>query len=856
MSEATHYDVFLSHNSQDKLLVEQLARRLVNEAKLRPFLDTWNLIPGVAWQTELAEALQASQTAAIFIGPTGNGSWHHEEMQLALNLAVRERNDFRLIPVLLPGAQSETLTGFLQLRTWVDFREGVNNDIAFSRLVAGIQGKATPVDGLTLSDEPAPYRGLMQFTSEHAHIFFGREQDTQRLIDKLRTHRFVATVGSSGCGKSSIVGAGMLPRLAQDDIPGSRHWRTVAFTPADDPWRSLAVALASAQPPEKRGAIVADLRQQFDEPETGLRHTLETWFADASELLLFVDQFEELFTHAPKASTNVGARNAYDERVGRFVRQLAHDVLRSDSRLRVIITLRADFMPHALRIPELKSLLQDRQVLLGELATDEAALREVIQRPAQAVGAMLETGLMELLLADVRRQRGALPLLEHALSELWRERRGPWLTLAAYKKTGGVSGALAQRAEDTLQRLTVPQQHIARRIFVKLTSLEEDTENTRRRIDRKALYAEATDHADIDAVIDVLAGSDARLIVTDTDSLSIAHETLIQNWPTLRTWLQEDRRLERIHRELERAANEWNASGCKTGHLFHADSAKFAETEENALALADRTTEVERKFLAACRDARDAAINRLRRRGQIAAGVAIFVVALIALAVVIWRQQVLATQEKRLALDAVQKQLTMFTGPTGLGADIAIAIGTDDSTNGKVERARAAMSALETNVRPFARNAAIGEKIQSLHQQLTNWERHDVSDRDVQIAILELAREYRSAWDALTQGLSSKMRELIQHDLAAPYYERATQVTKRLARASQSTADRDEFERLYWAELVFFETDEVQSAMVQFRNVLHGDPGSLPALATAVEVACNRALASSTRSDASAPSAR
>jgi hypothetical protein len=138
------------------------------------------------------------------------------------------------------------------------------------------------------------------------------------------------------------------------------------------------------QPPEKRGAIVTDLLPQFDEPETGLRHTLETWFANTSEpLLLFVDQFEELFTHAPNARTDAAARNQYDERVGRFVRQLAHEVLRPDGRFRVVITLRADFLPHCLRMPELKGLLQDRQLLLGELATDEAALREVIQRPAQ-----------------------------------------------------------------------------------------------------------------------------------------------------------------------------------------------------------------------------------------------------------------------------------------------------------------------------------------------------------------------------------------------------------------------------------------------------------------------------------------
>ena len=373
------------------------------------------------------------------------------------------------------------------------------------------------------------------------------------------------------------------------------------------------------------------------------------------------------------------ARHKYDERVGRFLRQLAHEVLRPDGRFRVVITLRADFMPHCLRMPELKGLLQDRQLLLGELATDEAALREVIQRPAQEVGAMLETGLMEVLLADVRRQSGALPLLEHALSELWRERRGPWLTLAAYKETGGVSGALEQRAEETLQRFTEPQQRIARRIFVKLTSLEEDTENTRRRIDRKALYAEIIDRAEIDTVINVLAGPDARLIVADAESLSIAHETLIQNWPRLRTWLTEDRKLERIHRELERAANEWVTHARSKRHLFHATSAKLAETEEHAPALADRTTTLEREFITGCRQERDAETRRLRWYIRAAVAVAIFTLGVSVFAGLKWWQEseakkaaVIATRtaEQKARIAEANRLLVHFATAPSEKADI------------------------------------------------------------------------------------------------------------------------------------------------------------------------------------------
>jgi hypothetical protein len=117
MSEATLYDVFLSHNSQDKPLVEQIAQRLVDEAKLRPFLDQWHLIPGESWQEKLPKAIGQSSTVAAFIGPSGNGPWHHEEMQLALMQAVREKKEFRVIPVLLPEADAHSIPAFLQLRT-------------------------------------------------------------------------------------------------------------------------------------------------------------------------------------------------------------------------------------------------------------------------------------------------------------------------------------------------------------------------------------------------------------------------------------------------------------------------------------------------------------------------------------------------------------------------------------------------------------------------------------------------------------------------------------------------------------------------------------------------------------------
>ena len=152
----SEYDVFLSHKGDDKAEVELLGARLKGEAGLRPFLDKWHLVPGESWQPELEHAVDCSASAAIFFGPHGTGPWHTEEIQILLDKAARTRDDFRVIPVLLPGASADTVSVFLKQRTWVDFRSGLDNQSAFQRLVAGIKGEVVEPDGYQLPDEPAP----------------------------------------------------------------------------------------------------------------------------------------------------------------------------------------------------------------------------------------------------------------------------------------------------------------------------------------------------------------------------------------------------------------------------------------------------------------------------------------------------------------------------------------------------------------------------------------------------------------------------------------------------------------------------------------------------------------------------
>lgn len=192
MADFIGFDVFLSHNSADKPAVEWLANRLRAEVGLKVFLDKWNLVPGKPWQRELKEALNQSATVAVSFGPSGDGPWHHQEVQVALLHAVRTQDECRVVPVVLPGGRAESVTGFLALRTWVDFRNGLDDGEAFRRLVAGIKGEAIVTEGYTLPDEPAPYRGLLRFEKDDSRFFFGREADRWRLLKKLGRNAFVS----------------------------------------------------------------------------------------------------------------------------------------------------------------------------------------------------------------------------------------------------------------------------------------------------------------------------------------------------------------------------------------------------------------------------------------------------------------------------------------------------------------------------------------------------------------------------------------------------------------------------------------------------------------------------------------
>jgi hypothetical protein len=587
------YDVFLSHSGEDKQAIEMIARRLRQEAGLNPFLDKWHLTPGKPWQREIEDALERSACTAVFFGLGREGPWRNEELQMALTLAVRTRDDYRVIPVLLPGGNPEQVQGFLQLRTWVDFRPGLDTAEPFHRLVAGIRGQPLASESYSLPDNPAPYRGLLRFEREHAGFFFGRESEIGRTIEKLTRSRFLAIVGASGSGKSSLARAGLLSRLEQDAIPGSRAWHTLIVLPGSSPLRALADQLSTLAPIEHRQQKADELAGRLLERVDGLRTAASNLLAGRSEtLLLLVDQFEELFTHGREATAE--RRRA----AARFIDNICDAATAGDGAVRVVITLRADFVAPCLEVPRLRGLLEEGQVLLGNL--DEPALREAILLPAQRVGAFLEQGLINLILRDVSSQPAVLPLLEHALFELWLARKGPWLTLEAYERNQGVAGALHRRAQQAYGALRSDQQAIARNIFLRLTTLDAGAPRTRRRAQRSELYPADSDRETVDTVIAALSGAQARLIVADQDTIEIAHEALLEHWGTLRQWIEESRDALWVHRRLTNQAIEWDRLSRNAAQVY--DAARLIEVKRKWAALRDSVSAVEKDFVRASWD--------------------------------------------------------------------------------------------------------------------------------------------------------------------------------------------------------------------------------------------------------------
>ena len=636
---AGSFDVFFSYATADHAAVERVARAL-HDRGIRVFLDRWYLAPGLPWPQALERTLAACKAVAVFIGAEGLGPWQQRERDLALDRQGREPG-FPVIPVLLTTADPGL--GFLRLNTWIDLTKGLDDAEALLLLAAAIRGE--PPGPLHLQQSTAvraavcPYRGLRPFREEDEPFFFGRAVFSETLTATALRQSFVAVVGASGSGKSSVVRAGLLPRLRRG--AGTLVWDALTLVPTDRPLHSLAAALLPMLEPDlsevDRLVEVGKLAGHFSGGIVPLRDVAERVLArqpGTDRLLLFVDQWEELYT----LCADEGVRSTFID----LLLQAA-----ASERVRIVLTLRGDFMGHALANRALSDRLQDAVVTIGPMTRDELA--ETITRPAEKTGLSFEAGLAEAILDEVGEEPGTLPLLEFLLEGLWAERRGTLLTHDAYARLGRVSGAIAQRAEAVFEQgLNDAEREAAQRLLVRMVRPGEGVEDTRRRTALPVADAVA------EATIRKLAAE--RLVVTERDAgsgavtVEVAHEALIRRWQRLRGWIDRDRDFLRMRERIAAQAATWKDDGeppdrllppgrwLEEGKELLATRGDDLEPELVAYIEASVAAEAEKLAAARARDEAERAAERRRTRTARAMAAAMLLLALVAAGFAYWWQ--------------------------------------------------------------------------------------------------------------------------------------------------------------------------------------------------------------------------
>jgi hypothetical protein len=445
-----------------------------------------------------------------------------------------------------------------------------------------------------------PYRSLDTFTQDDAEFFFGRENMVRKLLNKLqREPSFLAVLGPSGSGKSSLIQAGLLPQLRAGRIPGSESWGVVSIRQYDDPFEELVAAgLTNAS--------------------AGLVDGVKAWLIDRPEcerLMLVMDQFEELFVSCPEPLRQT------------FVKQVTK-LLDSPSEITIVITMQDAFYSHfAHQAPELAQewLSGGSLVQITDLSKDE--LVDIVQKPAERVGLAFEDGLVEAIVNDAlatispeeaedTARSTVLPLVEFALAQLWERRQDGTLSRKAYDEIGGLTGRLtlwADRAYRALGAHDDRLQSYARRIFTDLVRLGDEGEKNvhGRRRSFAELYQNEPESEMIQQVIRQL--TEARLLVTTDnippsgdESVEVINDALVRKWGRLHNWLREEKQnFEKWRREIRPQAQDWLDSYPEDPERRDENKLlrgrELDQAESWVRRYGDNLTELEREFLSTSR---------------------------------------------------------------------------------------------------------------------------------------------------------------------------------------------------------------------------------------------------------------
>ncbi|MDZ4669903.1 MAG: TIR domain-containing protein [Phototrophicales bacterium] len=587
--------VFVSYSRRNKIFAERIARDL-GDAGMEVWIDFRQIHGGEQWQDEIYRGIERSQIVVVCLSPDAvKSDWVQREV-----LTARKQEKF-IIPVMAVNAQHELEQAeelsWMQNVHFINF-EGRYEE-ALPELLLAIPGKRRLgiYDSVDPNNIPNPFKGLEAFQQTDAAFFFGRETLIDKCLNRLRQDRptrFLAVVGASGSGKSSLVRAGVLPALRAGKLRGSDSWRIILFTPGSSPIEALSQRLA----PLLEGQEAEKLSKLFHESIEYLQPFVAQVLRDAppeAKMVMVIDQFEEVFTRAGEHDREL------------FLRLLHLAVTQKGGRISVIITMRADFFDRLSRYPALAELFeQENMVIATEMSPAE--LLRAIEGPARAVGLTYDPpNLAQRILDDVVRQPGSLPLLQYALKELYLRRDGLKLTTKAYEEIGGVQKALARHAEDIYNDLNAAQQAIMRRLLLRLIEVSETGEATRRRVDRADLTFRDVPPQAVEELIEILTSADTRLILTNfqihpnsaqsapTILVDIGHEALIREWDRFKGWVAEDKENLRLGSEILQYATDWASAKRDKAYLIMGNRLARAEIW---LDEADATT-LQREFIQA-----------------------------------------------------------------------------------------------------------------------------------------------------------------------------------------------------------------------------------------------------------------
>jgi WD40 repeat protein len=570
-SASSLYDVFISYADADRAWVDGFLIDGLERAGVRCHREAAFAL-GVPRLAEFEKAVRSSARILLVLSPAYFATDTASFVDLLAQTYGLETATWPVIPLRLGPVQLPTRLAML---TALDATDPDERERVLERLSELFQ---RPIPAA--ADRPAcPYPGMRPFTLDDGFPFFGRDRECEELLQHLRQSRFLAVIGGSGSGKSSLVFAGLVPRLRKTNLFGPGKWLVRSMRPGEQPLAELAQALG-ADPGDPAAAVAGVLKA---DPE-------------ATRLLLVVDQFEEVFAPDPGKSEpaadwslcGLGGKEARDQGKSEPLCRALQGLLDVEG-VAVVLTVRADFYAELMGTP-LWPRIKANRVDVGPL--DEPGLREAIYRPAETVGVYVESALVERLASDAieARSQGILPLVQEVLVQLWEKLERRVLPLHAYAEfvlprtaydqhhdgqaRTGLEVAIARHADGVLKRLEVEDParvEIARRIFVRLVQFGEGRPDTRRQQSVAQLRA-GNDPVDFEATLRALAGNRLITLTGDRETgrrrADVAHEALIRGWPQLQRWIEESRKAEEVRRKLERKAQEWIDAGTGTEGLL------------------------------------------------------------------------------------------------------------------------------------------------------------------------------------------------------------------------------------------------------------------------------------------------